>query len=166
VAARVRAFLCRQDFLEELLARTQPRKLDVDVLVGLQAVEADQLLGDVHDHHGLAHVQHEDLAALSQNGRLQNQRNRLRNRHEIALHFPVRHGQRPAVLELLQEERQDAAPAAQHVPKAHGHEFGTWFDRLTMTICVTLSHLFVTLSHLFVTLSLSKGDWLTMTVNK
>ena len=42
-----------------------------------------------------------------------------------------------------------------------------------MTICVTLSHLFVTLSnlfvtlsHLFVTLSLSKGDWLTMTVNK
>jgi len=35
-----------------------------------------------------------------------------------------------------------------------------------MTICVTLSHLFVTLSHLFVTLSLSKGDWLAMTVNK
>ena len=58
VATGVGAFFRRQNLFEEFLTGAQAGKLNVDIPVGLQTVEADQLLGDAHDLHGLAHIQH------------------------------------------------------------------------------------------------------------
>ena len=49
--------------LEELLAGPESRDPHLDVDVGPEAAEADELAGDIDDPHGLAQIQDEDLAA-------------------------------------------------------------------------------------------------------
>ena len=127
VAARVGALFRGQNLLEEFFAGAQAGELDVYVLVGFEAVEADQLFGDVNDMHRLAHVEDEDLPALPQNGCLKHQRHRLGDGHEVALHLRMRHRQRAAVLKLVEKERQHASPAAEHVSEAHRDKLRPFF---------------------------------------
>ena len=63
----------------------------------------------------VAHFENEDLSALSEGSRLQNQQNRLRNRHKIASDFRIRHRNRAAPLNLLHEQRHHAAIAAENI---------------------------------------------------
>ena len=72
--------------------------------------------------HRLAHVEHEDLAAAADRARLDDQRDRLRDRHEEAGHLRVRDRHRAAALDLAAEDRDHAARRAEHVAEAHGDE--------------------------------------------
>ena len=60
-----------------------------------------EVTSEVHDLHGLAHVEYEDLAAPPQCARLENELRRLGDGHEIAAHLPVGHcGDRSALWDL------------------------------------------------------------------
>src|ERR1051325_4369260 len=82
------------ELLAQLLAGPQAHELDVDVLVGDEAGEPDQLLGQVQDPDLPAHFQNGDaLRRFGDRGGRQHQLHRLGNGHEVALHFGVRDGE-------------------------------------------------------------------------
>ena len=87
-----------------------------------EAREPDHLAREVDDLHRLAHVEHEDLAALAHQPGLQHELRRLRDRHEVALDVGMRDGDRAAARDLLAEVRHHAAGRAEHVAEAHDHE--------------------------------------------
>src|SRR6185437_14402292 len=53
-----------EQFLLQLLARPEADERDLDVLARLPPGEADHLAGEVDDLHRVAHIEHEELAAL------------------------------------------------------------------------------------------------------
>ena len=84
--------------------------------------QADKVAGHGVDLHRLAHIQNEYLAALGVVSRLQHQRHRFGDGHKEAGDLRVRHRYRAALSDLLFEQGDDAAVAAQHVAEAHRHE--------------------------------------------
>src|SRR4051812_32894147 len=61
------------DLFIELLAGARARELDSDVTVRAEAGEEDELAGEIDDADGLAHVEHEDLAAVAHGRGLENE---------------------------------------------------------------------------------------------
>ena len=139
MAGRHRGLVAVEQLLDQLLARTQAGVADRHVLVRPQPGKPDHLPRQIDDLHQPAHVEHED-AAVAQAGRsavaqagcdpgscraqhagLQHQPDRLRHRHEVALHVRVRHRQRTATLELAPEQRHHRAVAAEHVAEPDRH---------------------------------------------
>ncbi len=110
-----------EQFLIELLARPGTAEPDLDV-AHLEARQADEVVGQVHDLERLAHVQHEYLAALADGPGLQHQLHRLRDGHEIAAHLRVGNRERTALADLPEEGRHHAPTAAQHVAEPHRDE--------------------------------------------
>src|SRR5437868_9415771 len=88
---------------------------DLDVAPHLEPGEADQIGGEVHDPDRLAHVEDEDLPAMSQGTGLKHELHGLGNGHEVAAHLGVRDRQRPTRIDLPQEDWDDAAATAQNV---------------------------------------------------
>ena len=115
------ALVIHQQFLVELFARAQTGDLDGNVHVRLVAIEADELLCQIHDAHRLAHVQHVDRARLRQRAGLQHQLRGLGDGHEVAGDVGVGQRDRAALTNLGLEQWDDAAVGAQHVAEAHGH---------------------------------------------
>ena len=74
--------------LVELLARPDADDLHADaaVDVGLLAGEPDHVVREVDDAHRLAHVEHEDVAALPDAAGLHDELRGLGDRHEVARH--------------------------------------------------------------------------------
>ncbi len=68
----------RPELLVELLARPRADELDADVALGLLARQLDHVAREIDDAHGLAHVEHEHLAAAADRAGLDDQRHRLR----------------------------------------------------------------------------------------
>jgi hypothetical protein len=68
----------------ELLAGRETGEHHLDVLVGLEAREADHLAREVGDAHGLAHLEDEDLATATRARGLQDQLHGFGNGHEVA----------------------------------------------------------------------------------
>ncbi len=97
--------------LVELLAGPQADVLDRD-RVGVAAGQPRQVAREVDDPDRLAHVEHEQVARLAEQRRLEDQPRRLRDRHEVAGHLGVGDRQRDALAELALEERHDAARRA------------------------------------------------------
>ena len=113
------------ELLAQLLAASQADELDVNVLVGDEPGEPDQLLREVQDPHLPSHFENGDAARrFGERGGRQHQLHRLGNGHEVALDFGMGDGEGPARRELLVEEREDAAVGAQHVAEAHDAEVG------------------------------------------
>jgi hypothetical protein len=106
----------------QLLAGADADELDRDVALRLPAREPDHVVREVHDLHRLAHVEHEDVAALADRPGLDDELYGLRDGHEVALHVRVRDRDRPAPGDLAPEERDDAARGAEHVAEADGDE--------------------------------------------
>ncbi len=113
-----------EQLLEQLFAFAQAGVDDLDVLSRKLAGEADHLFGEIADLDRLAHVEREDLPALPQGGRLQDQLAGLRNGHEVAADFRMGHGDRATLTDLLAEQRHHAAGRIQHIAEAHGEETG------------------------------------------
>ncbi len=97
-------------------------------LPGERPGQSDHLAGQVHDPHGLAHLQQEEARRASPSpsaevaGGVQDKLRRLRNGHEEAFDVLVGHGDRTAALDLRAEDRHHGAGRAQHVAEAHGGE--------------------------------------------
>ncbi len=96
--------------------------LDLDVLVRAVPGEADHLACELDNANRLAHLEHEDLALLRHRAGLQHEAHGLGDRHEVARHLGVGHGDRTAFDDLAEEGRDDAAATAQHVAESHGRE--------------------------------------------
>ena len=64
---------------------------------------------ELDDPHRLAHVEHEDLAAPADRAGLDDERDRLGDRHEVARHLGVGDRDRPAARDLAAEDRDHAA---------------------------------------------------------
>src|SRR5439155_12896401 len=110
--------------LAELLAGLRPDELDRDVAVRLPPRQADHLLGQVDDAYRLAHVEDVHLAATPDRTRLDDELNRLRDRHEVPRHLRMRDADRAALGDLLAEDGDDAAGRVEHVPEPHRDETG------------------------------------------
>ena len=65
--------MAEEDFLVELFAGADAGVLDLDVRALLEAREADEVVGEVHDLYGLAHVEHEELAPLAERAGLEHE---------------------------------------------------------------------------------------------
>ena len=89
-----------QPLLLKLLAGTEPRVHDLNVLPRLIAPQADELLRQVPNLHLLAQVQDEDLARPGEGGGFDQETHRLRRRHEVAGRLSVSEEHRAAPLDL------------------------------------------------------------------
>ena len=122
VIGRERALRVEEQLLVQLLARARAGEADLDVAAHLEAGQPDEIGGEIEDPDRLAHVEHEHLAALADRAGLQHELHRLRDGHEVAAHLGVGDRHRAAALDLPQERRHHAAPAAEHVAEPHRHE--------------------------------------------
>ncbi len=121
--------------LVELLPGPHADDLDGDVDPDLVAGQPDHPLGQVEDADGLAHLQHEDLAApVGQHRRLEHQLHRLLDAHEEPGHPGVGDRDRAAAGDLAGERGDHAAPAAEHVAEADRAVGGSCGARAS-TIC-------------------------------
>src|SRR5690625_1470797 len=122
VPRRDRPLSRRQQFLIEPLARTHAGELNRDVDVRLETGEADEVARQVHNFDRLAHIEHIHVAVAVHRTGLHHELRRLGDRHEITHHLRMRDCNRPAALDLILEQRDHAAAAAEDVPKSHGHK--------------------------------------------
>ena len=120
----LRRLFVAEHLLVELLARTEARELDFDVL---GTAEQNHSFGQVGNLHGLAHVEDEYLAAVALRASFEHQLAGLGDEHEEADDIRVGDGDGSALLDLLLEEGNDAAVAAQHVAEAGGDKLGAAF---------------------------------------
>ena len=121
VRRRQRGFLRCERFLIEFFAGTKAGEHDRDAS-RVDARKPDHVVREIDDAHGLAHVEHEDLAAFALQTRLQKELGCLGQRHEKARDVGVRDGHRAAARDLLGKTRYDAARTAEHVAEANQHE--------------------------------------------
>ena len=115
----------RAQYLVQLLSGAHPGDLDGDVDADLAARQSDHALGQIDDLDRHAHLQHEDLAPMREDGRLEHQLHGLFHTHEEARHAWIGHGDWATLGDLATEGGDDAAPAAQDVPEAHRAVGGT-----------------------------------------
>ena len=104
--------LVLKQFLVELLSRTESHIFYLYVLAQLQPGKGNHLLCKVVYLHGLAHVEDEDVVALSHRRGLQHERAGLGDGHEVADDTGVGDGDGTALGYLLLEERDDRAVGA------------------------------------------------------
>ena len=124
VRARRDHLAVADEHLVELLARRRPDHLDRDLAPGLLAGEADHVLRQVHDPHGLPHVEDVDLPALGDRTGLDDELHGLGDRHEEPGHLRVGHRHRAAPGDLAPEDRDHGARRAEDVAEPHRHEPG------------------------------------------
>src|SRR5581483_4615919 len=112
------------ELLVQLLPGPDADELDRDVAVGLLAGEADHLPRELEDRDRLAHVEDEHLPGAADRARLDDQRDRLGDRHEVARHLRVGDADRAAALDLAAEDRDHAPRRAEDVAEPDGDEAG------------------------------------------
>src|SRR6476660_221719 len=112
------------ELLEQFFSRAQAHEVNLDIAVRLQAGEADKVANQVQDSHRFAHIQDKDFSAFAHAGGLQHQLHRFRDGHEVAPRVGIGHCHRTAGGNLLFEQRQRTAVAAQHITEPHRHETG------------------------------------------
>ena len=108
----------------ELLARAEAGVLDLNVHVGLEAGEADQVAGQGVDLHRGAHVEDEDLAPVGIGAGQHHEADGLGDGHEVADDIRVGHRDGAALGDLLLEEGDHRAVGAQNVSEADGDKLG------------------------------------------
>jgi hypothetical protein len=108
MAARLQRHLGED--LVELLAGADAGDGHLDVAARDEPCEPDHPAGQVHHLHGLAHVEHEHLAAFGQGCGLQHQLHRFGDRHEEPGHRRVGDGDRSTGVDLMHEGGNHASP--------------------------------------------------------
>ena len=114
-----RIVLLVDEHLVELLPRPQARVDDGGWRSGVDL--GGETMGQVDDLHGLTHVEHEDIAILTNCAGLEHQLDRLRDGHEVAGHLGVGDRDGLAASDLVAERRDDRSIRAQDVAEAHRH---------------------------------------------
>nr|AAN05164.1 RB143 [Ruegeria sp. PR1b] len=117
-----------RQLLFQLFPWAQANDLDRDIALGVALVAhriastLDHLTGQVEDRDGLAHIQHENLAAARLGPGLKHQLHRLADGHEVAFDAGVGDGDRAATADLFLKQRNDRSRGAQHIAKTHHGE--------------------------------------------
>ena len=109
IRGRLESLFVHEQLLVELFARTQTGEFYINVLIGRIARKPDNILREVDYLHGLAHIEHEYLAASCRSTRLKNKRHRLGDGHEITDNILVSDGYGTAVCYLILEKRDNRA---------------------------------------------------------
>ncbi len=110
------------ELLAKLLAGPHAHELDLDVPIGTQAAHANHLARELDDAYRLAHVEQEHFAFLGDRAGLQYESYGFGDRHEVARHPRVGHGDRATLEDLPEERRHDASSATEHVAETQGRE--------------------------------------------
>src|SRR5690348_12559175 len=116
-----RSLAVREQLLVELLSGAEAGELDPDV-VRAQSGKPDHVARQVEDLDGFAHLQHEDLAVVSHQARLEHELRGLGDQHEITGNLRVSYRERAAAGDLLAKLGDDAAGAAEHVSETDHYE--------------------------------------------
>src|SRR5204862_1310243 len=101
----------------KLVARAQAGKLYLNIAIRLQAGEPDHLAGELGNLHRFAHVQNENLTALSERAALQNQADSFGNGHKKPNHVGMGNCDWAALGDLALEDGNHAARRAEHIAK-------------------------------------------------
>lgn len=121
VERRHGVFFFVEHLLVELLAVTEAC---IGYLHIFGSAELYHAAGEVVDFDGLAHIEHEDFAAFAMGACLEHKFAGFGDEHEVADDTRVGNGERPAILDLLTEQGDDTAIAAEHIAEAGGDETG------------------------------------------
>ena len=139
-----------QQFFEELFALVQADDPDGDVApggfslfgvvddVGFQPMQADHALGKIQNLHGIAHIQHEDVASLGHRAGLYHKLRCLGDRHEKARDLTMGHRDGTTMFDLRPETRDHRSGRPKHVSEADHRESGPALlgrDRLAHQFC-------------------------------
>src|SRR5215475_8202349 len=102
---RLDSFIIKGKLFMQLFPWPQSREDDFDFTVRLETGEANQVRRQVGDLDGLAHIEDENLSAVSHCGSLKHELRRLWDGHEVTLSIRMSNGQRPASRDLLLKNR-------------------------------------------------------------
>src|SRR5690348_12702662 len=100
---RVSVFLGSVQFLGQLLAGADAGDANGNVGTGPPATKPNKAFGQGSDTDRLAHVEHEDFAAVSKRSGLQDELYRFWDRHEEAGHARVCDGDWPTLRDLVEK---------------------------------------------------------------
>ena len=114
-----------EDLFVELLAIAEAGELYLHVL---GTGELDHALGEVDDADGSAHIEDEDLAALAHGAGLEDELAGFGDEHEEADDVGMGDGDGTALADLLLEDGDDGAVAAEDIAEAGGDELGDALD--------------------------------------
>src|SRR4029077_19706221 len=92
---------------------------NLDIFLWSETAQTDHLRSEVDNFDRFPHIQHEDVAALSQCEGFQNQAHRFGNSHEKTRNFGMGYCHRTASSNLPGEGWNYAAGRAEHVAKAN-----------------------------------------------
>jgi len=120
MAGQIEALLVEVELLIHLLPWSQASEDNLDVAVWLESGEANQLAGQIDDFDRLTHVEDKDLAPLGQRSSLDDETGGLGDGHEIARDLRMGDGDFALILDLLFEQWDHAAVAAENIAKSHG----------------------------------------------
>src|SRR6266566_7936569 len=103
----------------KLLSRPYACVHDGNVNFGAQSAQANHLPGQVVDPNSLAHLEHENVAALRKGSSLDDQARSLRNVHEVAGHVWMRYSDRSTKLNLSRKGWHNTASTTQYIAKPY-----------------------------------------------
>src|SRR6266436_464855 len=113
-------FICRHKHLVKTFSWTQACVDDRNIPSQAQAVQAGHFLCQVHNPHRASHIQKIESSLIRYSSSKDNKPTGFGNSHKIACGLGVCDSNRSSLLDLLSKHRDDTAPAADHVPEAHG----------------------------------------------
>ena len=108
-----------EQFFVELFPRSEAHHFD-RLAIRISTRQPHQIPRQVDDPNRFSHVEHEEIRATAEGRRVEDQPGGLGNCHEEPGHVGVCDRERLPVLELLTEDRDDAARRPQHVSEANG----------------------------------------------
>ena len=114
-----KVLLVTKKLFRQLFPRPHTGELNLNILARLQPGQNDHIFSQINHSDRFAHIQHEDLPFFAESTGLNHQLHCLGNGHKVARHSRVSNRNRAAGGDLLLKNRHHAAPAAQHIAKAH-----------------------------------------------
>ena len=108
VGGRQELLVRQNELFPEPLAGPETHHFDGYVAARLQARQADQILGEVHDPDRFTHVEEEHLTTCAHGPRLEHELSRLRREHEVSGGVGIGDCDRPAAGHLPVKDGQHA----------------------------------------------------------
>ena len=117
------ALLGHELLFVKLFTGAETGVFDLNIYVGLEAGEPDEVPREGVDLDRAAHVEDEDLPAVGVGAGQHDEGDGLGDGHEVADDVRVGHGDRAALLDLLLEDRDDRAVGAEDVAETNRDKF-------------------------------------------
>ena len=123
IGGGAQAFFTHELFFIELFAGAQAGVGDLNIHIGSQTGQTDQISGQGVDLHRGTHIQNEDLTAVGVGTCLKHQGSSLGDGHEVADDVGMGDSDGAAPGDLVLEPGDDRAVTAQHIAESNCHKF-------------------------------------------